>query len=514
MTERESTEGKIEKVTVFEDRAEVIRAARVEGREGARSVTIRGLSAVVDDTSVVARPRLPGVRVTASRVVRRVREEAAAGEAELAALEGEAQRAREQWAAAERARDRAGAELSRARSLEGQLFAAVSRVPRSMGAARGDWRASFTGVEEAATRALDDQLHAQLAFEDAQRELVRVEARLSQARRRQPRVESEVELELEAPSAEPFELELVYRVPCAVWRPEHLATLEGTRVTLRTFAVVWQATGERWSEVPLSFSTARPAREATPPTMGDDVLALRKKTEQEKRQVVVEARDQSIARAGAEGSRAVAEMPGVDDGGEPLSFSALRPASVPSDGAPVRVEIASVELPAALDRVAMPEVSAVVSLRARLTHRGPTPLLAGPVVVVRGGALMGRGKLDFVGAGAPFELGFGPDDGVRARRTRTDKRETTPIVGTQRITRTITVFLSNTSDQPKELAVIERYPVSELGDVTVQVLEHAGATLEPTDGFARYQVQLEARGTKELKLVYRVEAAAKVQLRI
>ena len=42
-----------------------------------------------------------------------------------------------------------------------------------------------------------------------------------------------------------------------------------------------------WRDVPLRFSTARPAQAATAPTLSEDSLRLRRKTEQEKRTVVV-----------------------------------------------------------------------------------------------------------------------------------------------------------------------------------------------------------------------------------
>ena len=106
-----------------------------------------------------------------------------------------------------------------------------------------------------------------------------------------------------------------------------------TLLLLVALLAAWQRTGETWDGVELVLSTARPGRAASPPLLTDDVLALRKKTDEEKKRIVVEARDQAVAVAGLDrGARRVDEMPGVDDGGELLSFTPAQKVSIASDG--------------------------------------------------------------------------------------------------------------------------------------------------------------------------------------
>ncbi len=504
----------VARVTLFEDRAEVVRQARARLIGGRESFAIDGVSALVDDPSVLVRIHHPGVRVLSTRVGRRIAEVAAASASELAAIEADLARARAVATGAQQALARAEAEQRRTESLEEAWSRALTRVPRTEADGGAAWRASLQQVEGAAEAGLDALVRARQGLSLAMADVARAESRLAQARRLEPREETRVVVEVEAELGDDVPVELVYRVPCALWRPEHRATLDGDAVTLTTYATVWQCTGEAWKDVPLAFSTARPARTASPPALTDDVLQLRKKTQQERRVVIVEAREQAIHKTGVDGARAVDEMPGVDDGGEPLVFPAARPATVPSDGAPCRVEIGSVRLEAQVDRVAMPELGPVVHVRARVVNRGARPVLAGPLSLVRGQATVGKGRLGFVGAGEPFEIGFGPDDGVRVRRQESEKRDTVPIIGTQRVTRTITSFVSNTSGTHRDIVLIERYPVSELGEVSVEVTKHVGGVIDAREGLVRYKMSLEPRSTHEVELVYRVEAAAKVSLRI
>lgn len=129
------------------------------------------------------------------------------------------------------------------------------------------------------------------------------------------------------PAKTGISLDVTYITPCALWRPEHLARLTGdpngtSSLQIVASAVAWQRTGEEWANVSCRFSTARPAQHASPPLLSEDQLRLRRKSDAERRAIVVEAREQSIAVAGlGRGTQKVEEMPGVDDGGEPLILS-------------------------------------------------------------------------------------------------------------------------------------------------------------------------------------------------
>ncbi len=239
------------------------------------------------------------------------------------------------------------------------------------------------------------------------------------------------------------------------------------------------------------------------------MLSLQRKTD---KTITVEAREQTIALDGlARGARQVDEMPGVDDGGEPLAFDAARPVTIPSDGHLVRVELGERRFACSVDLVAFPELSAAPHVRATATLTGAHPLLAGPVSLARGASIVGRGKVGFVAPGEPFELGFGIDDGVRVRR-RVDEKRDTSLTGSQRIARSVHIYVSNLGQDSRKLQVIERVPVSEIAEVEIKVTAPGGAKIEGKDGFARFDVDLAAGATRSLELGYRIEASGKVQL--
>jgi uncharacterized protein (TIGR02231 family) len=504
------------RVTFFEDRAEVLRIARVTVQAGATTVRIAGVTPLVHDPSLQVRAPQP-LRVLTSRVVRRVEHEPPPSAAELKQLDDELTAALHRRLAAESALSLAHGDQQRGMVLEDAWVEAIRRVPDRGAEQAASLHGALVEVDALLVGGLDAAHAAAAELEAARLDEQRALDRLQLAQTARPKAVTLIEVQLEAPHAQDADLELAYQTPCAVWRPEHLARLlpaengSPERLEIRTWATAWQRTGEAWADVPCRFSTARPAQAASPPLLTQDVLQARRKTAEEKKTVVVEAREQAIEAAGLDrGVRAVEEMPGVEDGGEPLWFEGARPSTVQSDGQPVRVEVCRVELPCTVERVAFPEVSPMVHVRATATHAGKAPLLAGPVLLVRGTEAVGRGRTRFVGKGEPFELGFGVDDGLRVRRQHSDERETVPLIGTQKITRTVKLFVSNLGGSARKLAIAERVPVSEIEAVEIKVLE--GAERADADGIARLEADLAPGATKELTLRFRVEAAKNVQL--
>jgi uncharacterized protein (TIGR02231 family) len=507
------------RVTFFEDRAEVVRSASARAEAGVSAVAIAGVSPYVDPRSVQARVAGDAARVLSARVLWRAHNKAALGREAIDALEAESLHARKQASAAGKALERAERAEARATSLITKWAMAVAAVPR--GARKPEvlstWRSSLALLDREVREAWSSAAAARKERARAEDDLERAEARLEEGSIEMPRYEAVIEVQLEAAEAREVEIEVTYRVPSALWRPEHLARLipaEGgapASVEIVTWATAWQRTGEAWDGITARFSTARPARSASPPALEDDVLAARRKTDQERSRVRVEARDQAVVLAGLDrGTRAIEEMPGVDDGGEPVSFEASNPVSIASNGRPFRVEIARRRVDATLERVLFPEIAPSAHVRATATLTKGGPLLAGPLRLVRGQSLIGRSKIGYVGAGEPFEIGFGPDEGVRVRRTQDEERDTTQVLGTQKLRRTVRVFLSNLSDEARRVLVTERVPVSEIDEVEISVLEASGWKLDDKDGFAKSEVSLPANATQTLKLVYEIRASSKV----
>ncbi|WP_327170532.1 mucoidy inhibitor MuiA family protein [Streptomyces sp. NBC_01336] len=323
-----------------------------------------------------------------------------------------------------------------------------------------------------------------------------------------------IELTVRTAAAGPVGLRLSHLTPCALWRPAYRAVLDGDGLTLETDAMVWQRTGEDWSGVRLTLSTARSALATDPPRLDEDRLTLKDRSAAERRTVEVELREEEI---GTLGPAAVLGLPGVDDGGEARVLRAPSPVSIPGDGAAHRVRLSSFTAAAPSEYACSPELSPLVTQVVRFDNRSGHALLAGPVDLVRGSGFSGRGTLDFTAPGSPVELAFGSCDDYRVVRDTEESRDVTGLTQRTVVTRTVRLHLSRFSAPGEHgdrvVAVRERIPVSEVSAVEVRLHKNACSPAPDTvdaEGIARWDVALPPGGRRTVTLVYELSASGKV----
>jgi hypothetical protein len=323
-----------------------------------------------------------------------------------------------------------------------------------------------------------------------------------------------VELTVRSAAAGPARLRLSHLVPCALWRPAYRAALDGDALTLESDAMVWQRTGEDWTDVRLALSTARSALATEPPRLTEDRLTLTDRSPAERRTVEVELREEEIADLGP---APVLGLPGVDDGGETRVLHSPAPVSVPADGRAHRVPLSSATTTASSQYVCSPELSPLVTQVVRFDNPSGHALLAGPVDLVRGSGFSGRGTLDFTAPGGPVELAFGSHDDYRVVRETEESRDTTTMTQRTTVTRTVRLHLSRFSPPgahgEQRVVLRERIPVSEVSAVEVRLRKEACSPVPDAvddEGIARWDIALPPGGRRTVTLAYELSASGKV----
>lgn len=372
-------------------------------------------------------------------------------------------------------------------------------------------------VVEARTSAQRGAHGPRAVLDDAVREHAEVSARLAAAESGTSTWKADLVVRVVVASAS--ELVVRYTIPCAVWRPSHRAILRSGagkhRVAWEVGGTAWNATGEDWRGVELVCSTARPGENAEPPILEDDVVASRRKDSQ----VVVSVREEVVNAARVGDARRATDVPGVEDGGEPRTYTAPHPVDLPSDGRPIAVPLEVWEVDAHAAWIAHPERSAQIALRTRQVNGGARPLLGGPVNLVRelpNGVLVavGRGKVGYVAPGEPFHLGWGSHDAVRVTRKAERSVERTRITGWQTWKFEVALRIANLGSETVVVELRERIPVSEFADVKVSAPR---ATPAPdggpdADGILTWHIASDRGGTHEIKVEFTVEAPSNVAL--
>ncbi|NXY94641.1 mucoidy inhibitor MuiA family protein [Streptomyces sp. BR123] len=503
-------------VTCLEDRAHVERSAALDLEAGVQRIRLGPVSALAVDRTLHAglTADFPAT-VLDARIVRTWTPRGPLPSAEDdSALRLRVHELEEEHKTLERRRDRLRARLDLLGHLAGDLLREVSEGAGTGETDRTRWAAELDRVDN------ERDTHAE-QLRIVQARLTALESELGDTRRAMHLAEEEpaelvghIDLTVQTQTAGPAELRLTHLTPCALWRPAYRAVLDGDSLTLETDAMVWQRTGEDWSDVRLTLSTARSALTTTPPQLGEDRLTLTDRSAGERRTVDIELREEEI---GNLGPTPVLGLPGVDDGGETRVLSAPAPVSVPGDGRAHRVPLSAFTTATASEYVCSPEMSPLVTQVVRFDNLSGHALLSGPVDLVRGSGFSGRGTLDMTAPGAPVELAFGSrDDHAVVRRTE-ESRDTTGILQKTVITRTVEVHLSRFSapgEQGDRVVVLrERIPVSEVSAVEVRLRKDACSPAPEavdSEGIVSWSIRLPPGGRSTVTLVYELAASAKV----
>ncbi|MCP3135812.1 mucoidy inhibitor MuiA family protein [Pyxidicoccus xibeiensis] len=497
---------KVSTVVVYPDRAQVTRVETVTCN-GPTSARFEAIPPAAAPDSL--RARAVGAAVEGLVSEERTREtaygpERAKLEARRDALEREEAVLDD---AAERAKDLA-------KLAQGFTDVAVDRVTRELTGGRPDtraWAAAFDSAMAVRLRAVAEEQATAAKRRELKQRRDEVEAELNRVEGAASKKERHVEVRLSCPAGTQARVELTYLVGGAKWEPAYEARADeaSQTVELTTLATVRQATGEDWAGAKLLLSTALPRQDATPPEVRP-LYVFAEEREKERKVLVRRDEQQQHAETGdaldavaAQGLRAAAQ-------GLSVQLEAQEAVRVPGDGSEVRVRVARTRLKAGFTWRTVPKLHPVVFRVARVTNAAPFPLLPGVVDVYRETGFLGRQSLSRVAQGAPFELTFGVEEGLRVERQVVQELQTDKgLFNDKRRFRYVYRFeLANLRPRAEVVELSEHVPVSELDDVKVELEPEttAGHVLQPADGIATWKVKLAPGEKRTLDLAFHVDA--------
>jgi uncharacterized protein (TIGR02231 family) len=520
---------RIDAVTVYPDAAIVTRLAEVDTPAGDSVLTFTNLPLDLDPDSL----RVEGSAL-AALTIGSVETHVAPAEAQPAddALTAKIAELRQQRAATQTTID----------ALQGKQ-AMIERFsksgpeklsPDSKPLAVADWTAAWDTVEAALAKvgadlapALDKArlLDQQIAALEAQKQAPQAEA----ARR-------VVAVAVNAAAAARVSLSLSYRVAGVGWTPIYDAALKtddagGPSMILTRRAAIAQSTGEDWSDVALTVSTARVARAVDvvdlqgqridfwQPEVEESVVGrpAAKRAPAPAGKSVLAAAPPTAMPASAPDATPPAPIAAQDSAAQlqasayTAAFKATGRVTLASDGSQKSFVLGRVVVQPTLSVKTAPSVDPIAYVEAHFVDSEDAPILPGPVALIRDGAFVGEGRLGFVAPGDGVDLGFGGDDKVKVDRAPTNRKENEPTWYNQTKieTREFVTSVRNLHAFPLKVQLIDRVPTSEN---TAIVVELTPATTPPTDkqigdkrGVMSWTLDLKPGEAKEVRLAYRMK---------
>ncbi len=524
-----ATGAKIVRVTVYPDRAEVVREVEVKLPAGASQIQFDNVPANVEGDSLRVSGR--GVAATIGAVeVRQVAHDAEVS-AEFKAADAEVKKLETQWAGLE-AQDAVNSQLRayldslRATNAERQseAIAAAKVDPVSLKAMMEFLRSGYTDL---ATQDLERRMQKPVL-----QEALKVARAKRDAARPSGSIRSRVALvDVTAAAAGTLQLELSYVAPGAYWRPAYRATLDADKaeIDLVSEAVVTQSTGEDWNDVALVLSTAAPARGIVSPVLDSWLLQpyMPQPMAKMRRNAPAAAYNNALSpEGGVEGGvvgGVVADEISTIQNSEIIhtaynaAFAVSGKSDIVADGAEHRVTLRRDTLKAELAYRVVPSVQEDAFALALTTAPADRPLLSGPMRVVAGGAYLGAFSVPETPPAAELRVPFGIDNRLKVKRTVLPQaRSTEGFVGKDRqMVFAYRTSVENFRDVSVTVVVEERLPISQDERINVKVGDKTSAgyiTLEDRPGIINWKLTLAPKEKKELTLEYSVRWPKEMQI--
>lgn len=491
-----AVDGKVSRVTLYRGQALVTRTVQVDGKKGGVEVVVGGLPENVLSDSLFAEGgdavEVRAVQFRSRAVGEEPREEVRQLDE---AIDGVAQKIE---------LNRKNQELLKKRSayldgLEG-FVAPTAKTELSKGVLDVEALERITKFSFEQRKAItEEQVKLEAEARTLQEEQELLQRKRAELTNGSSRTVREAVLFLQKHNDDAAEVRLNYLVNNCGWSPSYTmrAGNDQKQVQVEYNALIQQMSGEDWSNVTLTLSTASPALSSSRPGLAPFRVALQgapqqggKLPNQDAQQLVQQLKTRQyqaiisnrntfnfrdntssswslngiaceIQRLELTGDEKLVSSINMDVGkngeGPSLSYKLAGPVSLPSRIDQQMVRIMQTDFPSTFYYVATPVLTSYVYREAELSNTCPEDLLAGPITVYLDGRFVGRGEIPTVARGQKFLVGFGADPQLRARRELADRKDGVQG-GNRELEFSYRLMVENYKGEATPLRVMDRLP--------------------------------------------------------
>jgi uncharacterized protein (TIGR02231 family) len=349
---------------------------------------------------------------------------------------------------------------------------------------------------------------------------------------------------IELAQAGEFELELSYLVTNASWYPQYDVRVQMNEdqsigeVELTYTGMVQQTTGERWENVSLALSTARPSLAAVLPEldpwylnvyappppmparfggaqMASSAIAPHALVRAKKPLSADGFEDKELSiPVAAPASIATAT---VEHTGTSIVFHVGRSVDIPSDNTPHKTTIARDNLPCSFDYVSAPAIEEYAHLRATITNISAHVLLKGSASIFLSGEYVGTTQIKQTAPTEEFKVFLGIDDSIKIKRELIERSVDKGNIlqnDIRRITYAYRITVHNYATVSKKIVVRDRLPVAQherikIKNQTIQPPPAERTKLEimvwrfplPADGEQKIEYRFIVEHTQDMQVI-------------
>ena len=513
--------GKIDSVTVYRGQALVARVVDVPAPGGLREIVVTDLPVQVVPSSLFAES---GDGTTVRSVLYRERAVAQDVREEVRKLDEQIRAVQDDQAANTRTLQTLAEQKAYLDRLSG-FVAPTAQTELSKGVLNAETLKNLTQYQfEQRSTIAESELKLAKAARDLGEKLATLQRQRNELTGASGRTVREAVVFASIPE-KGGKLRLRYLVNNANWSPSYNVRGDAgaKQVTLEYNASVQQQSGEDWTDVQMTLSTATPSLVAMAPMLEALEVSLaagqatpaslasyqvnRKQLEERKLEMnsrrnvdnqfgnmAINGTFNANGGGGAQGQAAQAELDrGLNDVAKEMqvlefqardvrretrlmvpsetvsvTYQLANRTSLPSRQDMQLIQVATMSMAAEFYKLAAPVLSSYVYDQATLTNDGKMVLLAGPVASYLNGQFVGGGQVPTVAIGETFDVGFGIDSSLRATRELVEKTDSVQG-GNKVLNFNYHLAIENFGAQPVTVRLTDRMPTSKENDVKTTI---------------------------------------------
>lgn len=509
----------IKAVTVYPDRARVVRQGALPLEPGLHTLVVSELPLQINADSLraaargTAQARLLGVQVQRSYYtetpverVRQLEQQVEGLQDELKKLDARAELARQN------------------RQVLDKLAGHTDMYAAALAAGEMSVEAQLAMLAGLGSRAgeLDESLQA-LAVQrrTLERELQKLTKELEQQRSIRPRERYQANVEVEVLTPGELSVELSYVISGAHWTPFYdLRLLEGNNqptLEMGYLAQVGQSSGENWEAVSLTLSTARPAMARTLPEL--EPWFISPPAPPRPKHVAAGApqarmlstRSNAVAEDAFDDlqmMKAVEVSAVVDSSGSAVTYTIPALVTIPPDGSLHKVLIARFPLLPQLDFVSAPKLVPAAYRRARIQNSSPYTLLPGEANIFTGDEYIGTTTLELSAPQGAIELYLGSEDRLKVERELMRREVDKRLIGGRRhMVVGYEIKLENLLPYAVKLTLHDQFPVSRHEEIKVRLESADPKPVEVSEmNLLRWEFTLEAQEKRSVRFDFVIDS--------
>ena len=348
----------------------------------------------------------------------------------------------------------------------------------------------------------------------------RLRRQLNQLNSRANKNTTEITVRISSDVKTNAKLFLSYIVSDAGWAPIYDVRSKGAPnpVNLVYKGNVWQLTGNDWKNVNVTLSTGNPSLSNSAPKVNPWTLQFRPTVRYDKDlrsnssyglEPMAEAADEEEG-LDLLGSGRLEKLKQVEvivkQGSVNTEFEIKTPYRLVSDGQYNAVEIQSHSLPASYEYYTAPKFDKAAFLLGKVTNWNELNLLSGKANIYYEGTFIGSSFIDAEITKDTMELSLGRDPAVTVDRTKIKDFCKNAVIGSSKKT-TLGLQLSvrNGKSVPMTIVIQDQIPISNTKEIEVTVIETSGAAHNTETGLLEWAVDLEPGETKTMDFKYQVK---------